>query len=45
MTEQAPHMNSDLEERFKRLSNLSVKDRFFDAVGTAMISYEEEVSK
>ena len=33
MTEQAPHMNSDLEERFKRLSNRSAEDSFFDTVG------------
>ena len=45
MTEQAPHMNSDLEERFKRLSNRSAEDSFFDTVGGAMIRYKEEVSK
>ena len=45
MTEQAPHMNSDLEERFKRLSNRSAEDCFFDTVGGAMIRYKEEVSK
>ena len=33
MTEQAPHMNSDLEERFKRLSNRSAEEEFLDAVG------------
>lgn len=44
MTEQAPHMNSDLEERFKRLSNRSAEDSFFDTVGGAMIRYKEEVS-
>ena len=45
MTEQAPHMNSDLEERFKRLSNRSAEDSFFETVGGAMIRYKEEVSK
>ena len=45
MTEQAPHMNCDLEERFKRLSNRSAEDSFFDTVGGAMIRYKEEVSK
>lgn len=45
MTEQAPHMNSDLEERFKRLSNRSAEEEFLDAVGGAMIRYKEEVSK
>lgn len=45
MTEQAPHINSDWNERLKRLANRSVKDRFFDSVGAAMIIYEEEVSK
>ena len=45
MTEQAPHMNSDLEERFKRLSNRSAEDCFFDTVGGVMIRYKEEVSK
>lgn len=45
MTEQAPHMNSDLEERFKRLSNRSAEDSFFDTVGGAMIRYKEEVSE
>lgn len=45
MTEQAPHMDSDLEERFKRLANRSAEERFFDTVGAATINFVEEASK
>lgn len=45
MTEQAPHMNSDLEERFKRLSNRSAEEEFLDAVGGAMINYTKAKNK
>lgn len=42
MTEQAPHMDSNWNERVKRISNRSAEDKFFDAVGGAAITYAKE---
>lgn len=45
MTEQAPHMDSDLEERFKRLANRSAEEIFFDTFGGAFQNYTKAKNK
>ena len=42
MTEQAPHMDSNWNERVKRISNRSAEDELFDAVGGAVFNYAQK---